>query len=228
MEDEKMIRAILAGHVLGGMIANRWGHMPADTTKAQIAGEAVRWADNLLVELKKDSPTPAEESPPPGLTVPVGVGDVVPERKVEAAPAAGWGRVADHGAAWHLWRKDAGEAECGEATDAEIDWLPFNTGMDPEQVCLDCKDIADHPRVAETTASSGAPNPVAAGSIPARPAHPCEAIGCAAPSDRFFFCGPREDPWSEEAHFCSVHAAVRPPSILLEWHRVFLKKSRAA
>jgi hypothetical protein len=186
MNDEKMIRAVLAGHVLGGMIANRWGHMPADTTKAQIAGEAVRWADTLLVELKKDSPAPAEESPPPGLTVPAGVGDVVPERKVEAAPAASWGRVADPAAAWHLWRVGAGEAECGEATDAEVYWLPFNTGMDPEQVCLDCKDIADHQRVAETTASSGAPKPVAAGSIPARPAiakHRCAGFNKAAGVD---------------------------------------------
>lgn len=79
MDDEKMLRAALAGHALQGFLSNRWRDMPHETSKAQIAAEAVRWADALLVELKKDSPAPAEDCPPPGLTVPAGAGEVVPE-----------------------------------------------------------------------------------------------------------------------------------------------------
>lgn len=153
MEDEKMIRAVLAGHALQGLIAGRMmipaGHGDPHTL---LAAEAVRLADALLVQLNKDSPTPAEDCPPP-LHDAAGVGDVVEENNVgelndcnatiiRAAPVTRWGRVADAGAAWHVWREGAGEAECGEATEAEIELLPANTGMDPEHVCLDCKAIA--------------------------------------------------------------------------------------
>jgi hypothetical protein len=58
------------------------------------------------------------------------------ERDAGVAPPR-WGRVRDPGAAWHLWLEDAGEAECGEATDAEIEFLPEGQGMDPDVVCLD-------------------------------------------------------------------------------------------
>jgi hypothetical protein len=156
MEDEKMMRAMVAGHVFAAMLAQEHEAPTPDglVSYGDIAREAVIATDALLVELKKDSPAPAEDCPPPPHDA-AGAGDVVPEQ--------------------------VSELNDGNAT-----------------------------------------------RIQAAPLVPCEAIGCAALGDRFFFCGPRENPWSEEAHFCSLHAAVRPPSILLEWHRVFLKKARAA
>lgn len=82
MDDEKMIRAVLAGHALQGLIAGRV-MIPAGHGAPQmfLAAEAVRLADALLVELKKDSAVPAPESAPP-LANDAGTAEVVQDHQV--------------------------------------------------------------------------------------------------------------------------------------------------
>lgn len=63
-----------------------------------------------------------------------------------------WGRTDGAHFAWHLWPSaDAGEALCGEATDATVVWLRPGEERDPDLTCNDC------PLIEERNALAPAP-----------------------------------------------------------------------